>query len=230
MLRTYKRISTDIVVPANNGNQNNTGSERLQRFKNCALAYHGLDPLSVTGLAGASKWGLIAGGVGGIPKAIPEALGVVRKIRLPGSSSFTSIFSILSAASGGWPMLRAPAPTRMWGGPLVAVFDEWGMSEPKCPAGRPRRSRSGPKFYNRLLGPTNLTVFCIPNVNRQRRGIALVDTTPLGGESSVVSPTLSAKSGRKRVGHPHLGWVDGKRERKRGPRAALASRAGGMSA
>lgn len=33
-------------VPANNGNQT---SERVERAKNCALAYYGIDPVSATG-------------------------------------------------------------------------------------------------------------------------------------------------------------------------------------
>jgi len=99
----------------------------LARVGNCALGYYGIDPLSVTGLAGASKWGLIAAGAGGIPKAIPEALGIVRAIRPPGSSSFTSIFSILSAASRGGGTLRTVANFgSKWAGPIAiasAVID-----------------------------------------------------------------------------------------------------------
>src|SRR3989442_360243 len=74
-------------------------SERLERLKNCALGYYGIDPLSVTGLAGASKWGLIAAAAGGIPKAVPESLGM-RMIMQPGSSQFTSALSIRLTASG----------------------------------------------------------------------------------------------------------------------------------
>lgn len=90
------------------------------------MGYYGIDPLSVTGLAGASKYGVIAAGAGGIPKAIPEALGIVRTIRAPGSSSFTSLFSILSAASGGGALRTVANFGSKFAGPIAiasAVID-----------------------------------------------------------------------------------------------------------
>ncbi len=102
----------------NNGTQT---SERLTRLKNCALAYYGIDPLSVSGLtSNGAKWGSIATAAGGIPKAIPEGLGLVRKIRQSGSSDYTSLFSILSAASGGGGTLRTIANFgSKWAGPIA---------------------------------------------------------------------------------------------------------------
>ena len=93
-------------------------SERLERLKNCALGYYGIDPLSVTGLAGASKWGLIAAAAGGIPKAVPESLGM-RMIMQPGSSRFTSALSILSAASGGGALRTVANFGSKWAGPIA---------------------------------------------------------------------------------------------------------------
>lgn len=107
----------DLLKSPSGGRGNSSGgpqqpsktSERLERLKNCALGYYGIDPLSVTGLAGASKYGVIAAGAGGIPKAIPEALGIVRTWRYAGASRFTSIFSILSVATGAGGWLRTVA-------------------------------------------------------------------------------------------------------------------------
>lgn len=133
LLHTCIRCGTfgcaSSMMPANNGTQQpSQTSERLQRLKNCALAYYGIDPLSVSGLASnGGKWGLIAASAGGIPKAIPEGLGLVRTIRPPGSSSFTSVFSILSAATGGGGALRTVANFgSKWAGPIAiasAVID-----------------------------------------------------------------------------------------------------------
>ena len=121
------------IVPKTNDAANNgtpqipsKTQERLTRLKNCALGYYGIDPLSVEGLASDAKWGLIAAGAGGIPKAIPEALGIVRTIRPPGSSSFTSLFSILSAASGGGALRTVANFGSKWAGPIAiasAVID-----------------------------------------------------------------------------------------------------------
>jgi hypothetical protein len=89
------------------------------------LGYYGIDPLSVTGLAGASKWGLIAAAAGGIPKAVPESLGM-RVIMQPGSSGFTSALSILSAASGGGALRTVANFGSKWAGPIAiasAVID-----------------------------------------------------------------------------------------------------------
>ena len=111
--------------PANNGNQNNTGSERLERLKNCALGYYGIDPLSVAGLASSSKWALIAAGAGGVPKVVPDALGM-RVIMLPGSSRFTSLLSMISVASGGGTLRAVANFGSKWAGPIAiasAVID-----------------------------------------------------------------------------------------------------------
>ncbi len=75
-------------------------SERLERLKNCALGYYGIDPVGAAGLSSSAKWALIGAAAGGIPKAVPESLGL-RVIMLPGSSRFTSLLSIISASSGG---------------------------------------------------------------------------------------------------------------------------------
>ncbi len=82
------------------------------------MGYYGIDPLSVTGLAGASKWGLIAAAAGGIPKAVPESLGV-RMIMQPGSSQFTSALSILSVAGGGGTLRAVANFGSKWAGPIA---------------------------------------------------------------------------------------------------------------
>lgn len=89
------------------------------------MGYYGMDPVSVTGLSSGVKWALIAAAAGGIPKAVPEALGM-RVITLPGSSQFTSLLSIISASGGGG-MLRSIANFgSKWAGPTAiasAVID-----------------------------------------------------------------------------------------------------------
>ena len=96
-----------------------------QRLKNCALGYYGIDPLSVTGLSSDAKWALIAAAAGGIPKAVPESLGM-RVIMLPGASRFTSALSILSVAGGGGTLRTIANFGSKWAGPLAiasAVID-----------------------------------------------------------------------------------------------------------
>ncbi len=56
--------------------------------------------MSATGLTGASKWGAIAAGAGGIPKSFAKSLGM-RVIMPPGASEYTSALSMLSLAGGG---------------------------------------------------------------------------------------------------------------------------------
>jgi hypothetical protein len=100
-------------------------SERLERLKNCALGYYGIDPLSVAGLSSDAKWGLIAAAAGGIPKAVPDALGM-RVIMLPGSSRFTSVLSMISVAGGGGTLRTIANFGSKWAGPIAiasAVID-----------------------------------------------------------------------------------------------------------
>jgi RHS repeat-associated protein len=117
-----------LWLPATNGNrQPSQTSERLTRLKNCALAYYGIDPLSVSGLASnGAKWGSIATAAGGIPKSFAKSLGL-RVIRQPGSSEYTSALSMLSLASGGGGALRTIANFgSKWAGPIAiasAVID-----------------------------------------------------------------------------------------------------------
>jgi len=115
---------TSHLSAANNGTQQpSQTSERLQRLKNCALAYYGVDPLSATGLASdATKW-LLAGGPG-VPKAAAEAVGV-RVIRTAGDSSFTSLARIGSILSGG-ALQPVAVFAKRFGGPIAiasAVID-----------------------------------------------------------------------------------------------------------
>jgi hypothetical protein len=118
-LITFNGIRSNPQTPQ----QPTKTQERLERLKNCALGYYGIDPLSLSGAtSNGAKWGLIALSAGGIPKSIPESLGLVRAIRLPGSSDFTSLLSILSAAGGGGGTLRTIANFgSKWAGPIAVA-------------------------------------------------------------------------------------------------------------
>ena len=116
---------------ANNGipqmpQQPTKTQERLERLKNCALGYYGIDPLSVAGLSSDAKWGLIAAAAGGIPKSWASGLGL-RVIMQPGASEYTSALSMLSLATGGGGALRTVANFgSKWAGPIAiasAVID-----------------------------------------------------------------------------------------------------------
>lgn len=117
-----------IGVAADNGEpqQPSKTRERLERLKNCALGYYGVDPLSVTGLSSDAKWGLIALSAGGIPKSVASILGL-RVIMQPGGSEYTSALSMLSLATGGGGWLRTAANFgSKWAGPIAiasAVID-----------------------------------------------------------------------------------------------------------
>lgn len=80
--------------------------------------------MNAMGLAGASKWGLIAAGAGGVSKPLAEALGV-RVIMQPGSSGSTSILRVASVLSGG-ALQPVAAFAKKWAGPIAiasAVID-----------------------------------------------------------------------------------------------------------
>lgn len=117
------------AVAANNGTPQipTKTQERLERLKNCALGYYGIDPLSLSGTtSNGAKWGLIALSAGGIPKSWASSLGL-RVIMQPGASEYTSAFSMLSLATGGGGALRTIANFgSKWAGPIAiasAVID-----------------------------------------------------------------------------------------------------------
>jgi hypothetical protein len=98
----YVLVVAAAIRAANNGT-------RLERLKNCALGYYGIDPLSVSGAtSNGAKWALIALSAGGIPKSFAANLGL-RVIMQPGASEYTSALSMLSLATGGGGALRTIA-------------------------------------------------------------------------------------------------------------------------
>jgi RHS repeat-associated protein len=98
------------------------GAERLERLKNCAVGYYGLDDLNLATISSVSEWAGIVAVAGGVPKSIPEGLGWVRRIRQPRSSDYTSILSIISALDGGGGWLRTIANFgSRWAGPIAVA-------------------------------------------------------------------------------------------------------------
>ena len=93
-------------------------SERLERLKNCALGYYGIDPVSAAGLASNTKWALIVAGAGGIPKSVVKKFGM-RVIMPPGASEYTSVLSVLSAARGGGIVRRIANFGSKWAVPIA---------------------------------------------------------------------------------------------------------------
>jgi RHS repeat-associated protein len=108
--RGFSNADTSEVVAANNvAPQPTKTQERLERLKNCALGYYGIDPLSISGgTSNGAKWGLIVLSAGGIPKSVAAKMGL-RVIMQPGASEYTSAFSMLSLATGGGGALRTVA-------------------------------------------------------------------------------------------------------------------------
>lgn len=108
-------------LAANNGTPQipTKTQERLERLKNCALGYYGIDPLSISGAtSNGAKWGLIALSAGGIPKSVASSLGL-RVIMQPGASEYTSALSMLSLAGGGGALRTIANFGSKWAGPIA---------------------------------------------------------------------------------------------------------------